>query len=810
MNIRTKLVLGLLIVLCFNLSVGFYAVWQQKEQSRRASQILALSIQIVETSLSAQVHFKKQVQEWKNVLLRGHEPELYDKYLKQFYEQERNTRGMIEKLIPLISEHPEAHKTAKEFLFAHMRLGHDYREAFRYYSINESKPHIMVDKRVRGIDRQPTDLLDDVVHLTHKYKKRRLTELESTTSEANIRILVIMLSTLIASIMFAIWLIDRNIGQHLATATEFAKRITSGDFSGEISVRGKDEAAQMLHALKTMKESLEQYRQTLRKSEERTRLLLNSTGEGIYGVDNDGRCTFCNPAAVKMLGYESDTEFLGREIHLLMHHTYPDGRPYPVDECQASQTYRDGHPAHVDNEVFWRQDGSSFPVEYRSFPIRHGDRLLGAVVSFADITERKQVENNLKEAHAALAAERAALAERVEKRTEELRVANTELARSARAKDEFLAAMSHELRTPLTSILGNSEILIDQLQTLLNDRQQKALKTVEESANHLLSLINDILDVAKVAAGKMTLMWDEVPVRQLCEASLRLIQQSAEYKALKISSHIDPDVQIIPGDSRRLKQLLVNLLSNAVKFTPEGGAIGIDVTGNPDKAQVWFTVWDTGIGIKKTQLKQLFKPFVQLDSKLTRQYSGTGLGLALVDRMAELHGGSVAVQSSPGKGSRFTVKLPWDPASNATHSGSKQRPSVEKTQEVTASSPTEATVLIAEDDGAIMAMLRDYLEAVGYSVITAGDGEEAIAKTLSEHPDVILMDIQMPGVDGLNAIAHLRETVGFDKTPIIALTALAMPGDRERCLKAGADDYLGKPVGLKELHHKIQTWLSRV
>ena len=145
MNIRTKLVLGLLIVLCFNLSVGFYAVWQQKEQSRRAAQILALSIQIVETSLSAQVHFKKQVQEWKNVLLRGHEPELYDKYLTQFYEQERNTRDMIEALMPLISEHPEAHKTAKEFLFAHMRLGHDYREAFRYYSINESKPHIMVD-----------------------------------------------------------------------------------------------------------------------------------------------------------------------------------------------------------------------------------------------------------------------------------------------------------------------------------------------------------------------------------------------------------------------------------------------------------------------------------------------------------------------------------------------------------------------------------------------------------------------------------------------------------------------------------------
>ena len=810
MKIRTKLVLGLFIVLVINLGVGLYAIWLYKEQSKKATQVYALSFQIIEISLAAQVNFKKQVQEWKNVLLRGHDAKFYDKYLGLFYQQERATRTLVEKLIPLIPGGPEAERTAKEFLIAHTRLGHDYRAALHHYSTGVGTPHIVVDQQVRGIDRQPTDLLDEVVDLTHNYRDRQITELESETTKVNSQILITMLGTLIGSIVFAIWLIDRNIGRHIAAATDVAGKISSGDFSSKISVLGHDEVAQMLQALQTMQESLVEYQETLRKSEEQTRLLLDSSGQGIYGVNTDGLCIFCNPAGLKMFGYPSDLKLLGNDIHSLIHHTYPDGRTYPLEECKASQTYRDGIPAYVDDEVFWRADGTSFPVEYRSFPIYYDDNLQGAVVTFADITERKQIENNLKEAHAALADERAALAERVRERTDELRIANAELARSASAKDEFLASMSHEFRTPLTSILGNSEILIDQLQGPLNDKQKKSLKTIEESGNHLLALINDILDVAKLEAGKMTLLWDKVPVRQLCEASLRLIRQSAEHKALKVSSQIDPQVQIIPGDSRRLKQLLVNLLSNAVKFTPHGGTIGLDVKGNLADGQVRFTIWDTGIGINDQQQQQLFKPFIQLDSKLSRQYSGTGLGLTLVQRMAELHEGKVAVQSTPGKGSRFSVILPWDPSSNVPSSDGKRHLSAEKAEVIAGSSRSGTTVLLAEDDAAIMAMMADYLESEGYRIKTARNGEEAVSIALQYRPDVILMDIQMPVVDGLMAIERLRQAPGFHKTPIIAVTALAMPGDRERCLEAGADDYLCKPVGLKELHQKIQSWMQRV
>jgi PAS domain S-box-containing protein len=809
-KIRTKLVLGLFVVLIIHLGVSLYAVWLYNEQSKKAAQVYALCFQVVETSLSAQVHFKKQVQEWKNVLLRGHDATLYDKYLKQFYQQERATQTLIEELITLIPEGSEAQRVAQEFLTAHTRLGRDYRAALDHYATGVGASYRGVDKRVRGIDRQPTELLDQFVDLVHEYRNRQITALETETTKVNTRILITMLGMLIGSIMFAIWLIDRNIGRHIAAATFVAGKISSGDFSSKISVLGHDEVAQMLQALQTMEENLVEYKETLRKSEEKTRLLLDSSGQGIYGVNTEGQCIFCNPAGLNMLGYPSDLKLLGNDMHSLIHHSYLDGRTYPLDACKASQTYRDGIRAYVDDEVFWRADGTSFPVEYRSFPIYYDDNLQGAVVTFADITERKQIENNLKEAHAALAEERAALAERVRERTVELRITNAELARSARSKDEFLASMSHEFRTPLTSILGNSEILIDQLQGPLNDKQKKSLKTIEESANHLLSLINDILDVAKVEAGKMTLLWDKVPVRQLCEASLRLIRQSAAHKALKVSSHLDAQVQIIPGDSRRLKQLLVNLLSNAVKFTPQGGAIGLDVVGNPTEGQVRFTVWDTGIGVDEKQQPQLFKPFIQLDSKLSRQYGGTGLGLALVQRMAELHEGKVTVQSTPGKGSRFNVLLPWDPSSNVPYSEDKRRLSAEKAEVIAGLSWAGTSVLLAEDDEAILAMLADYLEARGYSITTARDGEEVVSIALQHRPDVVLMDIQMPGVDGLKAIERLREAPGFRKTPIIALTALAMPGDQERCLEAGADDYLCKPVGLKELHQKIQSWVQRV
>jgi PAS domain S-box-containing protein len=807
MSIRTKLVISLSIVLAINLGVGLYAVQSYRQATTSAGEVSRWANQIVTTSLSAQVHFKKQVQEWKNILLRGHEPELYEKYLKQFYDEERNTRRTIESLLALLKKDSEIKDTTQAFYAAHKKLGGKYREALSYYRKVADNPHIYVDVLVRGMDREPTDLLDDVVRETLAEKEVQLAEIADEAGKTGTRILLAVLGVLTLPIILLMWFTDHAIGKPITAATGIARRISTGNLHGEISVHGRSETGQLLQALKTMQGNLMEYQNDLRKSEERTRLLLDSSGEGIYGMDNKGKCIFINTAGVSLLKYQSPNDLLGKEIHSLMHHTRPDGSAFPFDECPATHTFRTGRVCHVDDEVYWRSDGTSFPVEYRSYPIRHAGSLIGAVVLFSDITKRKESEIALAQAHKALQQERALLARRVEERTAELHRTNAELARSARAKDEFLAAMSHEFRTPLTTILGTSEMLMDGLYGELIGNQQRAVSNIEESAQHLLSIINDILEVAKVEAGKIDLNPEEVFVPMLCEASLRLVRQPAEKKHLKVSSDIDSTVQFIRGDPLRLKQLFVNLLSNAVKFTPEGGSIGLQVKGDPEAGNAAFTIWDHGIGIPEEDMARLFKPFVQLDSYSNRHHSGTGLGLVLAYRMAEMHGGGISVSSEPGRGSRFTVTLPWTPA--RPRSGRPQR-----TREKSGPAPRDAgsgkgiRVLLAEDHEANSAMLTSALQSRGYEVIHVRDGVEALAVAREVHPDIILMDIQMPNLDGLEATRQIRADAMLGGIPVIALTALTMPGDREQCLHAGVSDYLGKPVSIKVLLKTIEQHLG--
>ena len=251
------------------------------------------------------------------------------------------------------------------------------------------------------------------------------------------------------------------------------------------------------------------------------------------------------------------------------------------------------------------------------------------------------------------------LEQRVAGRTQALHIANAELRRANRLKDEFLASMSHELRTPLNSILGLSESL--QLGTYgqLNERQHTTLQYVEESGRHLLALINDILDVSKIEAGQMQLETGPVSVESVAQASLQFVRQSAFKKQIKVNLSIDSPLTPIEADERRLKQILVNLLNNAVKFTAGGGTIGLEVVADSDNRMTHFTVWDKGIGIAPEDMERLFQPFIQLDARLARSYTGTGLGLTLVQRMTEMHGGRVSVESEVGQGSRFTVSLPW-------------------------------------------------------------------------------------------------------------------------------------------------------
>lgn len=416
-----------------------------------------------------------------------------------------------------------------------------------------------------------------------------------------------------------------------------------------------------------------------------------------------------------------------------------------------------------------------------------------------ELMERRRAEEELRQLNAELE-------KRVEDRITDLKRLNLELERAVRVQDEFLANMSHELRTPLNAIIGLSESLAEKTVGELNEKQAKYLGVIAESGQHLLTLINDILDLAKIEAGQVNLHRDKVDVSAVCRSGLRMIHQLAHKKNQEVSFEMDEDLGLIRADERRLKQMLVNLLSNAVKFTPEGGRLGLEVRGNRQSNIVQFTVWDTGIGIEEEDRERLFHPFVQLDSELSRKTTGTGLGLALVAQMARLHGGSVSVESQPGNGSRFTITLPWETAVNT---GSLPR---RTTEGLSAGKPgtegTRRTILLVEDTEDVIVLIGDYLEHAGYKVEIARNGLDGIAQARKMRPDLILMDIQMLDMDGLEATRRLRAEAGFERTPIIALTALALPGDRDRALAAGMDEHISKPVNLKSMLKVIQRFLA--
>lgn len=378
--------------------------------------------------------------------------------------------------------------------------------------------------------------------------------------------------------------------------------------------------------------------------------------------------------------------------------------------------------------------------------------------------------------------------------------ANAELARVAHAKDELLATMGHELRTPLNAVLSLSRVLQEQLGSVLTERQQQSFQIISASGHHLLELINDILDLSKLQAGKMILKPEPVDVTALCTTSLDIVRQLAEQKHLQLSLHSDSKECIIQADPLRIKQVLVNLLSNAVKFTPEHGAVGIDVVSDIEHGSVQMTVWDTGIGIAAADLTKLFKPFVQIDLADHPPQLGTGLGLALSQRLARQHGGDLTVTSTLGVGSRFTLTLPWSAAD------------VTRTLATPVDAPTlqvarRRLILLAEDNEANIFAISEYLDLCNVPVVVARTGPEALEMARTEHPGLILMDINLPRLDGLEVIRRIRSLEGYADLPIAIITALS--ADSERVRATSADHYLGKPIDLDKLDQILNQYFAR-
>jgi PAS domain S-box-containing protein len=531
-----------------------------------------------------------------------------------------------------------------------------------------------------------------------------------------------------------------------------------------------------------------------RNQDRKFRQLVENANDLIFTIALDASFTYLSPKFKEMCGYEP-AEFIGRSFAYLAH---PDDVATMYETLRHQLLNRDTLTGfecrirHQNGNYIWITSNHSAPIEDET----------GNVVGFQgivrDITDRKKVEERLRHTN------------------DQLLITNAELARATRLKDEFLANMSHELRTPLNAILGITEAILEQPYGELSVRYQKSLRMIDTSGQHLLDLINDILDLAKIEAGKLELQLGPTGVNYLCQSSINFVKQLAFQKGLQIDCHIAPDIDSIVADDRRLRQVLINLLSNAVKFTPAGGKIELLVQCDQLAQTVQFQIKDNGIGIAASDLESLFNPFIQIDSSLNRQYSGTGLGLALVKRIVDLHGGSVSVESQENQGSCFTIVLPLlsrdllPVMPIVPHGYPLQLEQLElaaPAKFVNVIDGTAPVVLLAEDNKMNIEMFSDYLDLHGYQLVVAENGIEAVKLARSHSPQIILMDIQMPQMDGLEAIRLIRSRSEQAHVPILALTALAMPGDAQKCLDAGATDYMAKPVKLRQLVSVIQTLL---
>lgn len=526
---------------------------------------------------------------------------------------------------------------------------------------------------------------------------------------------------------------------------------------------------------------------------DRLRTITNTIADGLYVLDAHGRVTLVNPAFTEILGFRPD-EVIGKTGHDLFHAHNREGIPVSIEQCPIYSSVRAGQ-SFWGEEIFRTRDGVCLEVEAAGRPILDGNgRPSGSsVTAFRDISSRKAAEAALLEAKQA--AEAANL-----------------------AKSRFLATMSHEIRTPLNGVLGMAQLLLSGPTSQAETKEYGRI--ILNSGQTLLTLLNDILDLSKIEAGRIDLENGVIEPEQILREIAALFAGTAADKGLAISIEWQAPSQGIGhryrGDPHRLRQMLSNLTGNAVKFTHHGEVrLTARETGCSDDAcTLEFSVSDTGIGIDADKLDRLFKPFSQVDASITREFSGTGLGLSIVRNLAQLMGGTIGVDSIPGQGSRFWFSVVLEPLAADTDSRKNVRKSTDSPAQELSATKLRGRVLVVEDNRTNRLIISTLLDKLGLTVETAEDGRQAAERILDSAdlplPDLILMDVQMPGLDGYGATARIRQWENEHsrpRMPIVALTANVYTEDRERCLAAGMDDYLAKPVDIQILRTVLAKFL---
>lgn len=542
-----------------------------------------------------------------------------------------------------------------------------------------------------------------------------------------------------------------------------------------------------------------QAEQALLAAERKFRGLIEQSLVGVY-IIQDGYFPYVNPRFAEMFGFASPDEVIGQVP--VSNLVAPEARDTVAENLRRRMS---GEVEAVNYSfVGVRQDGSRLDVEVYGRIMEHEGRpaVIGVLL---DVSERKRVEAELEQ-------NRLHLEDLVAARTSELLLAKDAAEAANRAKSSFLANMSHELRTPMNAIIGLSEILLRRYDDpALCDKLGK----ISGAANHLLRLLNDILDLSKIDAEHLVL--ENVPFRfgSLLADVDSLVHDRLEARHLTLKRQIEPRLGSLEllGDPLRLQQILLNLVTNAVKFTERGGVtidLGVEAE-SPGDITLRLSVEDTGIGIPAEALGRIFSPFEQADSSTTRRHGGTGLGLAICKRLVELMGGSIEVSSTPGVGSRFSFLLCFDKAAKPAADASSMAIACSEAEAIIRQRYHDRRILVVEDDPINQEVARELLEtSLGLAVDVVSDGREAVDKAAQVPYDLILMDVQMPVMDGLAATHAIRQLALHATTPILAMTANAFVDDRQRCLAVGMDDFIAKPVNPDVLFLMIKRWFDRM
>jgi two-component system CheB/CheR fusion protein len=497
-------------------------------------------------------------------------------------------------------------------------------------------------------------------------------------------------------------------------------------------------------------------RQAIADRERQIRLLLDSTAEAIYGIDLSGVCTFCNSACARLLGYESPAALIGKQMHPLIHHTRADGTPYPPEQSPIYQAMRNRDGSHVDAEVIWRADGTSFPAEYWSYPIVQNGDVLGAVVTFLDITERKRAEQELQE--------------------------------GVRRREQFLAMLSHELRNPLAAILSATRVLEN---TTWNEAAcLEAGQVIVRQANHMARLLDDLLDVARITQGRITLRSEPLDLRDTARSAIEALRPFMdEHQTRLVTDICDERVEVL-GDPARLQQIQANLLSNASKYSPDGAEVRLELRRVGHEAMI--RVADQGRGIEPEVLPRIFDMFVQGEQTIARSEGGLGIGLTLLRSLVELHNGRVEAHSDgPGRGSVFTVWLPLNEAA------ATEPPPVKRGGRV-------RTAVLVEDQADARRMLEFLLEAEGVTVHTAANGRDGVDLIERVRPDLALVDLGLPVMSGFELARHVRGNPRNAATRLVALSGYGRESDVQHALDAGFDEHLTKPPDHDRLERMLR------